>query len=190
MQTNGNPTLQKAARVHGKTLIFRNAAVADAQFILDLRTDPQKGEFLSQTSGQLSVQEDWLRGYESSEGQAYFIIEDMHANRLGTVRLYGAKGDSFCWGSWILANGAPKTAAVESALMVYDYAIYHLGFSGAYFDVRRGNERVWSFHERFGALRVGETPDDYFYEISRASLAQTRQRLLKFLPERTRCEKI
>lgn len=51
---------------------------------------------------------------------------------------------------------------MESALTVYAYAVDHLGFTAAHFDVRRGNERVWKFHERFGAVRVDENEEDYF----------------------------
>ena len=84
---------------------------------------------------------------------------------IGTIRLYDPQGDSFCWGSWILAQGSPASAAMESALMVYAYAVDYLGFTAAHFDVRRGNERVWRFHERFGAVRVRETALDYWYRL-------------------------
>lgn len=179
--------IRKVARLRGKTLVFRNAAVADAAFILALRTDPHKGAFLSHTSDQLAVQENWLRAYAGSENQAYFIIESLDGAPLGTVRLYDARADSFCWGSWILVHGAPQSAAIESTLMVYDYAINHLGFSGAHFDVRKGNESVWRFHERFGAVRVAETAEDYFYEISLSHINKAMLRFQKFLPEKTSC---
>jgi len=95
-------------------------------------------------------------------GQAYFIIEDRAGDPLGCVRIYDARGDSFCIGSWILRAGAPQRAAIESSLMVYALGIDHLGFRRAHFDVRKRNERVWTFHERCGARRVGETDDDSF----------------------------
>lgn len=30
------------------------------------------------------------------------------------------------------------------------------GLLAAHFDVRKANERVWAFHERFGGVRIGE----------------------------------
>jgi len=172
--------LRKAAQVQGKTLRFRDARVDDAAFILSLRTDAEKSRYLSAVSGELSDQQAWLQRYAQADDQAYFIIE-FQDEPIGTVRLYDPQGDSFCWGSWILKASRPSHAAMESALMVYAYALDHLGFAGAHFDVRKGNERVWQFHERFGAQRVAETQLDYLYKLDGVAIASSRQRYRKFL---------
>lgn len=170
----------KAKRVVGKTLTFRNAETADAPFVLSLRTDAGKSRHLSAVSGNLADQQAWLERYAESDAQAYFIIE-YRSEPIGTVRLYDVQGDSFCWGSWILKNGCPNHVAIESALMVYAYAIDHLGFRSAHFDVRKGNERVWQFHERFGAQRTSETDLDYFYTLGSEAIASARMRYRRFL---------
>jgi hypothetical protein len=90
-------------------------------------------------------------------------------------------GTSFCWGSWILKAGSPSAVSIESALMVYEYAL-SLGFDAAHFDVRRGNESVWQFHERFGAVRVAETDLSFHYNISETAIRSAIQRYRKFLP--------
>ncbi len=172
--------LRKAARVVGKTLSFRNADVADADFILSLRTDSEKSRYLSAVSSDLANQQAWLARYAQADDQAYFIIE-YQGEPIGTVRLYDPQGDSFCWGSWILKNTRPSQAAMESALMVYAYALDHLGFKAAHFDVRKGNERVWQFHERFGASRTAETELDNFYQLDGDAIAAARQRYQRFL---------
>jgi RimJ/RimL family protein N-acetyltransferase len=177
------PRIEKANRVVGKNLVFRNAEVSDASFILSLRTDNQKAKFLSGTSPEMSKQIAWLEDYARKADQAYFIIEDRLGESLGCVRLYDPQGDSFCWGSWILKSSAPQSAAIESALMVYAYALDHLGFRQAHFDVRKGNESVWQFHERFGAERTGETELDYLYRLGEPAIANSRQRYRKFLPD-------
>lgn len=172
--------LRKAARVVGKTLNFRNAAVDDAAFILALRTDSEKSRYLSAVSGELAEQVAWLERYAHMDNQAYFIIE-YQGNPIGTVRLYDPQSESFCWGSWILLSSRPSQAAMESALMVYAYAIDHLGFKAAHFEVRKGNERVWQFHERFGAVRTSETELEYHYQIEAAAIAASRTRYRRFL---------
>jgi hypothetical protein len=53
--------------------------------------------------------------------------------------------------------------------------------------VRRGNEHVWRFHERFGATRVSETAEDYFYEIDLPSITSARMHFQKYLPLDTSC---
>ena len=82
-----------------------------------------------------------------------------------------------------MKSGAPQSAAIESALMVYSYAIDYLEFSEAHFDVRKSNESVWRFHERFGAKRIEETVFDYLYQIDTAAILVARAKYIKYLPE-------
>lgn len=177
------PRICKAVKIKGRNLTLRDATPSDAAFILELRTHDLKARFLSATSTSLDDQRQWLERYATAVDQAYFVIEGADGEALGTVRLYDPRGDSFCWGSWIIRAGAPASAAIESALIVYHYALDVLGFTAAHFDVRRGNERVWSFHERFGAHRIRETAEDYDYEISNEAIRTSLRRYARFLPE-------
>lgn len=177
------PRLGKARRVQGKTLVFRDAAVDDAEFILGLRTDELKSRHLSRTSGALADQQAWLAGYAQRDGEAYFVIESLAGEKLGTVRLYDAQGDSFCWGSWILSDAAPSSAAIESALMVYAYALDTLGFTNAHFQVNLANERVCAFHERFGAQRVSQDDVEIEYTLANAAIREAMKRYARFLPD-------
>jgi len=177
------PKLKKSKKVTGNSLVFRNAKPSDAEFILSLRTNTRLSKHLSETDPDVSSQQTWLKNYSNCDDQVYFIIEDKVRKPIGTVRLYDAKADSFCWGSWIIIKDAPKNTAIESALMVYSYAIEYLGFQRSHFDVRKGNERVWRFHERFGAERTGERELDYLYKISYKNITASRHRYNKFLPE-------
>jgi len=172
----------KARCIRGKTLVLRNAVVTDAAFILSLRTNPQKSRHLSKVSDDLVAQEAWLIGYEMRDIEAYFIIEDVHGIPLGSVRIYDAQGDSFCWGSWILLENAPSSAAIESALIVYAYALESLGFQSAHFQVQKANERVWRFHERFGAERTAENEVQYEYRLSNANIKSSIDRYRRYLP--------
>jgi len=175
--------ISKARKIKGRTLIFRNAEVSDAEFILSLRTDAKKSKYLMKTSTEVRRQIDWLEEYASKTDQAYFIIEDKDGFPLGTVRIYDAKEDSFCWGSWILKDNVPKSTAIESALMVYSYAVDYLGFKKAHLDIRKGNAKVLRFHETFGAVRVGETDMDYLYEIGHDEIRTIRNKAKMYLPE-------
>ncbi len=159
----------------GKPLFFRNAAVEDAAFILSLRTDTGKSRYLSPVSGVLAEQRAWLKRYAQANDQAYFIIE-YQGTPIGTVRLYDPQGDSFCWGPWILHSSFPTHAAMESALMVYAYAVDCLGFAAAHFDVRKDNERVWQFQGRFGPVKTTDIDLNYFYRIDLAAIHGLCQR--------------
>jgi RimJ/RimL family protein N-acetyltransferase len=153
----------------------------DAEFILSLRLNPDKGRHLSSTDADLEKQRLWLRSCASDESQVYFIIE-AEGRSVGTVRLYDQQGDSYAWGSWILVNDAPRSAALESTLMVYHFGL-ELGFASAHFDVRKGNEKVWAYHERFGAVRTSEDEENYYYRIDRAAVLAAFERYKSRFPD-------
>lgn len=117
------PAFVKPRQVIGHHLVLRDATPADAEFIVALRTDESKSRFISKTSSDVSQQVAWLEKYAQDNSQVYFIMEDREHNPVGTVRLYDQQGDSFCWGSWVIREGSPSGYAVESALMVYQFAL-------------------------------------------------------------------
>lgn len=175
------PKILRAQKIVGKKLSLRNVDLGDAQFIVDLRIDPSKSKYLNQTSANIKYQNEWIRSYQSSDNQAYFIIEN-GGEKIGTLRIYDPCEYSFCWGSWILKAGSPWDAAIESALMAYAYAIDVLKFKEAHFDVRKENVAVWKFHESFGATRVRESEEDFFYTLDNKSIEISRKRYKNFLP--------
>lgn len=174
------PLLKKAEFIFGKNLVFRNAQHGDAAFILSLRNDENKSKYLSKVDGDIESQREWLSKYKKSINQAYFIITSDGIS-FGTVRLYDVQDDSFCWGSWLLSNNSTSIFAIESVLIVYSYAL-KLGFKKAHFDVRKANESVWRFHERFGAKRLRETELDFFYDIELDAILFSLRKYSKFLP--------
>lgn len=185
-----SPRIRKAKLVIGKSLVFRNADTTDADFIFSLRTNERKSRHLTAVSSQLSDQLEWLKRYELLENEAYFIIENTSGESLGTVRLYDSAITSFCWGSWIVKDGAPQSVAIESALMVYVYALDSLGFDCAHFQVNKDNESVWKFHERFGATRVAENDVEFEYVISNVAIRESMKRYKRYLPEKLTVEKL
>lgn len=182
------PVLRKAKRIIGKNLVLRNAELSDTDFIVALRTDEKKSRNISAGASSLAAQEEWLRGYANRENEAYFIIENKFGVRIGTIRLYAQIEQTFCWGSWIVVDGAPQTVAIESMLMVYSYAIDTLGFLSAYFQVNKANPSVWKFKERFGATRIAENEIEYHYIITNKAIRESMKRYKKLLPEQLEIE--
>jgi len=168
--------------VRGKSIFLREVSVDDAEFIIALRTDPEKSKYLSGTSNDLDRQKNFISGYSKSDTDFYFVICDWKWNRLGTIRIYDIRGDSFCWGSWILSEDAPRNAAIESALLIYDFAFFSLHYSESHFDVRKENERVVDFHKRFGASIVGEDDLNYYFHYDREAYTAIRQKYRRYLP--------
>lgn len=171
------------ALIRGKTINLRNVGVDDAPFILSLRLDPRLNSHLSSTDPSLAAQRAWIERYRAEPGQQYyFIIEDHSGQPHGTVRVYDLQPQSFCWGSWIVHPQAPRKAAIESALLVYEFGFFELGFAQSHFDVRKQNTRVVDFHRRFGATIERESEQDYFFRFLRSDYERVRPQYLGFLP--------
>ncbi len=97
--------------------------------------------------------------------------------------MYDFQKNSFCWGSWILKKGSPSYMAIESALLVYEFGFYGLGFLRAHFDVRKENRKVVAFHQKFGAKIVNQSELDWFFDFSREQYRATRDKYHKYLAE-------
>jgi RimJ/RimL family protein N-acetyltransferase len=160
-------------QLESKTLKLRLVEENDAEFILSLRLDERYNTFLSAVTPNLKCQKQWIRKYKGDEEagvQFYFIIERKDGIPCGTVRIYNLREDSFCWGSWILNQSKTRYAALESALLVYEFGFGDLGYKKSHFDVMKGNKGVVKFHQRMGAVIVSEDDENYYFEINQEAV--------------------
>ena len=168
--------------VRGKHIALREITPNDADFLLRLRTDPNLGKHLSPTTADIDQQKAYIFNYLTSLTDYYFIVTDWQQRNLGTIRIYDIQGNSFCWGSWILSKEAPSTAAIESALLIYDFGFFALHYHMSHFDVRKANTKVVDFHKRFGARVIREDELNYFFEYDRGTYLKTREKYARYLP--------
>ncbi|MDD2733187.1 MAG: GNAT family N-acetyltransferase [Desulfuromonadaceae bacterium] len=170
-------------RIIGKNICMRLVELTDAEFIVSLRVD-KKNKFLTRI--EIEDQLKWLTDYktrESAKSEYYFIIYTKSDEACGAVRVYDFIDNSFCWGSWLLNSGAPATAGIESALLVYEFAFYHLKFNHCHFDVRVENVKVRAFHERMGASILKSDELDVYYELPLTAYESIKPKYSKFFPE-------
>ena len=163
-----------------KTVQIRLVEENDAEFILKLRLDQKYNQFLSEVIPDIQAQKDWIKKYkndESDKKQFYFIIERNDGKPCGTVRVYDFKENSFCWGSWILNEDKTRYAAIESAFLVYKFGFNELGFQQSHFDVRKGNDRVISFHKKMGAVKKYEDDLNEYFTITKESVQKSQKKL-------------
>ena len=163
-----------------KTIKIRLTEESDAEFILKLRLDQKYNQFLSEVIPDIQAQKDWIKKYkidEANKKQFYFIIERTDGTPCGTVRLYDLLHESFCWGSWILNENKTRYAALESAFLVYKFGFDTLGFEQSHFDVRKGNEKVISFHKKMGAEKTDEDELNEYFKITKTAVLDAKQRL-------------
>jgi hypothetical protein len=149
------------------SIFLRLARTSDASYIPSPRTSLYFNQHLLPAPASTRAQTDWLERYikrESAMLELYFVVRNKATGlNCGAVRLYDLRPESFCWGSWILDANKPRVAPLVTALFIYDFRFGSLGYDESHFDVRRGNNRVIAFQERFGARRVrSEGPGDFF----------------------------
>jgi hypothetical protein len=169
--------------ISGKNINLRLVDVGDAEFIYKLRMDEKKNKYISPVKADLKDQVDWLISYKEREKlklEYYFIVYSKSSESLGLVRLYDFQGLSFCWGSWIMKEGAPRAAAIESALLVYELGFNKLNFESARFDVHKDNPSVYKFNNRLGAELNSTEGERYYFQLSKQSYLNTRERYAKF----------
>ncbi|WP_272694368.1 GNAT family N-acetyltransferase [Providencia sp. PROV036] len=170
--------------IQSKTIKLRLVEEHDAEFILSLRTDNNYNQFLSSVNNNIQKQKKWIRNYKAKEKnneEFYFIIETLNNVPCGTVRIYDMSDDSFSWGSWILNDSKTRTAAIESALLVYIFGFEIKKFPHCHFEVMKGNDKVISFHEKFNATKVKEDETYYYYEIKPNDIIDIKNKFKNFI---------
>lgn len=181
---SGSPQIlpfDKSVRLQGRSISMRAATPDDADFVLALRSDATKTRFLQPVQGDLQAQRDWLVRSHADPRQLYCVICGHDGERLGLVRLYDPQGDSICWGSWLIRDGAPSSTAIESALLVYRHALA-LGYRRSHFDVRIGNDSVLRFHTGFGAVETHRTERDIHFGIGEEAIRAALHKYRRYLP--------
>lgn len=170
--------------IYGKNINMRTVNIEDAEFIYNMRQNQNKTKYLSKVIGNVESQKEWIKNYkkrEEKEEEFYFVIESKDEEKLGLVRMYDFKDNSFCWGSWLIKEDAPKTTAIESALQIYEFGFYGLEFKKSHFDVRKGNDKVIAFHKRFGAKIIEENELDYFFNFEKSDYEITKEKYKRYL---------
>jgi len=169
------------SRVSGPNLSLRLITPDDAEYIHELRLNPQYNRFLSQVVGDVEGQRQWIGAYKHREAaglEFYYVIERRDAVRCGTVRLYEIEEDTFTWGSWILDASKPKKAALESAVLSFGLAFELLSLQLARVDVAIQNGHAAKFYRRFGMTEIDRTERQIFFEYSSKKFHLEKERLL------------
>lgn len=178
--------------IYGKNINMRTVTTEDAEFIYNMRQNQDKTKYLSKVIGTVDSQKEWIKNYkqrEEKKKEFYFLIESKDKEKLGLVRMYDFKDDSFsvnsqssfCWGSWLIKEEAPKTTAIESALQIYEFGFYKLKLERSHFEVQKGNDKVIEFHKRFGAKIVDEDEKEVFFNFEKNDYEITKEKYKRYL---------
>jgi len=137
--------------LRGHAYEIRPVELADAEFMLGLRTDPDLSRLIHPTSPRLEDQEAYLDRYFETPGDFYFIVVRTATGRQeGMLAIYDidhARAQAE-WGRWIMRHDS--MGAPESALLVYRTAFNVLGLNRIYCRTAAANRNVVAFHTSCG----------------------------------------
>jgi RimJ/RimL family protein N-acetyltransferase len=137
--------------LRGHAYEIRPVELADAEFMLRLRTDPDLSLLIHPTSPRLEDQQAYLGRYLETAGDYYFIVARAATGRPeGMVAIYDvdpARGLAE-WGRWIMRHDS--MGAPESALLVYRTGFNLLGLNRLYCRTAAANRNVVAFHTSCG----------------------------------------
>jgi RimJ/RimL family protein N-acetyltransferase len=162
--------LSAIERVDGPNLTLRLIEPEDAGYVHVLRTNPLYNRNLSQVTGTVEDQRQWIEGYKAREvkrQEFYYVIERKDGTRCGLVRLYEIAAESFTWGSWILDENKTRKAALESAVLSFSVGFNLLGKSKALVDVRVENDKAINFYRRFGMTQIHDDHQNLYFNYQR-----------------------
>lgn len=137
----------------GYNIRLRPVTLADAGFIVSLRSMPHVLGTVGDSAPDIQAQERWIEAYLQRTDDYYFIIESHDGIPLGTIGIYDMADGSAEWGRWITLPGI--MAGLPSAMLIHDIAFDQLGLRELRGCIVSDNERVISFHRRFGAEQTG-----------------------------------
>lgn len=142
--------------IPGLAFALRPLTLEDAPLIVELRTDPQRTQFLHAVSPSIDKQRMWIEAYLQRANDYYFVIERLRgAVPEGLVGIYDVESDLSGgeWGRWILRSGS--LAAVESSYLIYKFAFDILKLKMVHCSTVAGNKAVVSFHDSCGLINRG-----------------------------------
>lgn len=160
---------------------LRPLELSDAEFIVQLRTDPIRSRFLHATSPNIEDQIAWTKLYFDRPNDWYFIVESCNGLPHGAISIYNTDvvlGEAE-WGRWILREGS--LAALASAFMIYDIGFHILEVRELYTHTETENKKVVSFHASMGSIMHGTL-------VGPHGENWTEQRMTNLLWEKRRAE--
>lgn len=157
-------------------IIARLVCEEDASFILNLRCDPKRGQFLHATEPDIESQKQWIREYKQREieGREYYFIFFKGDKRFGLHRIYNIDWEhlSFTMGSWICSADSSLEQVEATALIPLEVAFDILGLLIFTLDVKKDNREVLNFYRRTHCLiEYGETEHSVLFYSSKALIS-------------------
>ena len=161
-------------------LSYRFVNESDAAFIVSIRTNRNRSEYIGATSVDVDDQRQWIRDYKIREslGKDFYLIFSLDEKPLGVYRLYDIKGEDFVCGSWVFSPEAPKGAAILGCIIGREIAYEDLQLTNCYTDVIKGNNSSMQFQMAFKPEVLREDESKVYFRHSKKNFYQIKPQFI------------
>lgn len=159
---------------------LRLVELSDAEFIFNLRTDPDLNKFISFTGPKIEDQVKWLKEYKLRESKGleyYYIAETNDGNRYGTIRLYNFDDRSFELGSWIFKPKSPLGIAVKTHFLGFEIGFEMLKMEYGRIEIRKKNIPVIKYIKDFKPILTKEDELNLYFILTKENFYNRKAQL-------------
>lgn len=181
-------------KIEGKYVNLREAEIDDSEFILNLRTDPDKAKYIHSTDPDLGKQIQYMKRYKTLDNDWYFIIEDKNGASIGTNAVYPYPIFTENWrdkvasihyneevgvmgtGRWLMVNNLNPVMGMESDILIKDFFFNVLNLPFTPMLIHKENLSVLKFHQTWGAKIIGWREDikQHMLELTKEDYLKTK----------------
>lgn len=144
-------------KLEGKYVNLRSVTEDDAEFILEVRNNPQISKYLPPLNVTVEQQSQWITKQRADKDSYYFILETPDLTPIGTLSVYDIV-DDHGEGGRSCSIGEPF-ANIEASVLLNDFTFNTLNLSYATIWVYEGNKSVLALNEAFGYEWTSEKKD-------------------------------
>lgn len=164
-----NDLFQKVP-IKGNFVHLYHVGIEDAEFILKLRTEDRKDNFLMKTDNNLESQQDYINNYLKNfkqQEEIYYKIFDVKKGQFsGVVRLTNIQSSKdFGWESAVLDKSSSPNLFIDLMLIIYKVGFDILAREKCGpWKVKKEFKKMMKIHEIIGMTEVLKE-DNNFYEL-------------------------
>lgn len=144
--------------IEGKFVNLRSVKEEDAEFILNIRNNPNISKYLPKLNVSVEQQKNWIAKQRSDKDSFYFVIEDKSSKVIGTISVYNIVNNHSEVGRFCSLGNSIQNS--EAALLQDDFIFYYLKLDYLDIWVYKGNKPVLALNKGFGCIWEGENKDE------------------------------
>lgn len=143
--------------LEGRYVDLKSVTVEDAEFTLDVRTDPELTKYMPRINNTLEQQIEWIKHQQQKADDYFFVVRDKKGIRIGTNSLYDIKGSECESGRLTMRGNAFQS--IEAQLLMADFAFDVLQIKNIIAYVQEENEKALRFGRSLGYNAVDKIVD-------------------------------